>query len=235
MSTLYNLIPNPYYLGSIISWSLHLFLVFGMMFHCRLNIVGKQSVDLSWRLTLFTLATTSLLHKNQHASTFDFWKLLLSHSLSCSLCLSVCCLFSFICCKGHSGAAQLCCQKPLFTKGRNKWVTQTAAFIPASPQALFPSTAKKGGPSNPSPTLHFCQASPIPLYCNPPSCSLKTHQPTPLGGNLTVESTPTNKHTFTKTITAVVSYRNNNGVTIPEYFTNMEFTQSSYITYLCSG
>lgn len=80
--------------------------------------------------------------------------------------------FLFICCKGQSSAARLCCQKPLFTKGRNKWLTQTTFFISASPQAVFPSTARET-PSPPTP--HFCQ-SPTPHYTAPlhPSGSLHT-------------------------------------------------------------
>lgn len=41
-------------------------------------------------------------------------------SLVLCCCVPLCCLFLFIRCKGQSNAARLCCQKALFTKGRNK-------------------------------------------------------------------------------------------------------------------
>lgn len=128
-------------------------------------LLDLQSVDLNWKMTWFSSATSSLLHKNQHASSREIWtRLLLCFSLSpLSLSYSLSVLsFLFICCKGQSSAARLCCQKPLFTKGRNKWLTQTASFIPASPQAVFPSTAR-GNPPPTHPPLHFCQATPLSI------------------------------------------------------------------------
>lgn len=145
-------------------------------------LLDLQSVDLNWKMTWFSSAACSLLYKNQHASSREIWTLLLlSFPLSLSLSLvflsfsffpfylcnglSLCCLFLFICCKGQSSAARLCCQKPLFTKGRNKWLTQTTSFIPASPQALFPSTAR-GTPPTPLPPLTSAEA-PHPNYTAP--------------------------------------------------------------------
>lgn len=111
-------------------------------------LLDLQSVDLNWKMTWFSSSASSRLHKNQHASSCEIWARLLlcfslfsplAHSLFSlsplahflSYSLSQCCLFLFIRCKGQSSAARLCCQKPLFTKGRNKWLTQTASFIPA--------------------------------------------------------------------------------------------------------
>lgn len=100
-----------------------------------------QSVDLNWKMTWFSSAASSLLHKNQHASSREIWgicyclspPLSLSLFLSFRLCLTIflCVVFFYLFTKGQSSASRLCCQKPLFTKGRNKWLTQTASFIPA--------------------------------------------------------------------------------------------------------
>lgn len=109
-------------------------------------LLDLQSVDLNWKMTWFSSPASSWLHKNQHASSCEIWTrlllcfslfspltyFLLSRSPSLSVLLSFSVLsFLFIRCKGQSSAARLCCQKPLFTKGRNKWLTQTASFIPA--------------------------------------------------------------------------------------------------------
>lgn len=55
-----------------------------------------RSVDLNWKMTWFSSATSSLLHKNQHASSREIWTcLLLFLSFSLPLCLTLfqCCLF----------------------------------------------------------------------------------------------------------------------------------------------
>lgn len=56
-----------------------------------------QSVDLNWKMTWFSSAASSLLHKNQHASSREIWAVCycLSPPLSLCFCLSISVLLSF--------------------------------------------------------------------------------------------------------------------------------------------
>lgn len=123
-----------------------------------------QRVDLNWKMTWLGSATSSLLHKNQHASSRKIWtRLLLRLTFPPSLCLALflCCLFYLSAVKASQALLGFVVRNLYLPKGGiSDWHRQPLSSPPRREQC---------SPSPPEETLyppplssHFCQATPPP-------------------------------------------------------------------------
>lgn len=145
-----------------------------------------QRVDLNWKMTWFGSATSSLLHKIQHASSRKIWtRLLLRLSFPPSLCLALflCCLFYLSAVKASQALLSFVVRNLYLPKGGiSDWHRQPLSSPsrreqcspPPPEETLFlpPSALFSLLPSCPPPSLTFPSHSCILQAHNTPACSL---------------------------------------------------------------
>lgn len=140
-----------------------------------------QSVDLNWKMTWFGSATSSLLHKNQHASSREIWTcLLLFLPFPPSLCLTLflCCLFYLSAVKASQALLSFVVRNLYLPKGGiSDWHRQ-ALSSPFRRKQCSPLPPEETAPP-PPPTLSLSlfsllPSSPFPITLLHPAGSLHT-------------------------------------------------------------
>lgn len=123
-----------------------------------------QSVDLNWKMTWFSSATSSLLHKNQHAS-WDlnaFVVVFLSFPPSLCLTLFLCCLFYLSAVKASQALLGFVVRNLYLPKGGiSDWHRQPLSS-PLRRKQCSPLLPEETPPPT-HPPLHFCQATPLSI------------------------------------------------------------------------
>lgn len=137
-----------------------------------------QSVDLNWKMTWFSSAASSILYKNQHASSREIWTRLLlcfspHPSLSLSYSLSLCCLFYLSAVKASQALLGFVVRNLYLPKGGiSDWHRQPLSSPPRRKQCS-PLPPEETPP--PPPLSSAKPSSPTLLHRTPPSCGLTTH------------------------------------------------------------
>lgn len=162
-----------------------------------------RSVDLNWKMTWFSSATSSLLHKNQHASSREIWTcLLLFLAFSLPLCLTLfqCCLFYLSAVKASQALLSFVVRNLYLPKGGiSDWHRQPLSS-PFRRKQCFPLPPEETAPllSLSSTLFSLLPSSPFPIAL---SSILQAHY-TPAhspGSNIAVKCARGSMHTHIQT------------------------------------
>lgn len=133
-------------------------------------LLNLKSGNLYWKMTWFSSAASSLLHKNQHTSSREIWtclwsfSLFLSFSLSLSYYLSLCCLFYLSTVKASQALLGFVVRNLYLPKGGiSDWHRQPLSSLPSRKQCS-PLLPEETSPSFPHPSLLPSHHTPTPHH-----------------------------------------------------------------------